>query len=78
MTITVKQTTTEERYEEMETTWRQYQELYYKTTLPITEIRKRLNIHPRSETQKYIDEKQKEQCIDNYQRGALIRKGEWL
>lgn len=78
MTITVKQTTTEERYKEMETKWRQYQELYYKTTLPITEIRKRLSIYPNGETQKYIDEKQKEQGIDNYQRGALIRKGEWL
>lgn len=78
MSVTITGKTTSERYEEMETKWRQYQELYYKTTLPITEIRKRLSICTNGETKKYIDEKQKEQGIDNYQRRTLISKGEWL
>ncbi len=78
MSITVTGQSTAEMYEEMEHLYHQYLHLFHTTNMGVVEIRKTLGICPSGQTAKYIKEKMKSEPVSSYERGALIRKGEWL
>ena len=76
--IKVIEQSTTERYDEMEEKYNQFIELYRNTNLPTDEIRKRLGIAYNGQHYRYIWNRLKNEEVSSYERGVLIRKGEWL
>ena len=76
--IKVVEQSTAERYVEMEQLCQQYLQLYHNTNMGVVEIRKKLGINPTGQTAKYIREQMKKEPVSSYERGELIRKGEWV
>ena len=76
--IKVIEQTTNERYNELEEKYKQFIDLYHNTNLSTTEIRKQLGIVYNGQHYKYIWNRLKKEEVSSYERGVLIRKGEWV
>lgn len=76
--ITILSQNTKERQEEMEQKYSDFKELYYNTTLTVREILKKLEIGYQTEAYDYIKKMNKENGVNPYKRGGLIKVGKWL
>ena len=65
----VKETSTEERYDELEKKFQEYKELFENTDLSVTKILEKIEVHPKKSQQyHYIRERCKEEGLDGRKR----------
>lgn len=65
----VKETSTEERYDELEKKFQEYKELFENTDLSVTKILEKIEVHPKKSQQyQYIRERCKEEGLDGRKR----------